>query len=76
MNRCLCGMKFITECKLAFIYQSIVNGVVNLIVVIVTHLVKPLIRIHKTEWKVKLFFWCLDRGYYSETIKDSFIKFS
>lgn len=70
-------MKFITECKLAFIYQSVVNGVVNLIVVvIVTHLIKPLIRIHKTELKVKLFCWCLNRGYYSETIKDSFIKFS
>lgn len=49
-------MKFITECKLAFIYESVVNGVVNLIVVvIVTHFVKPLIRIHKTELKVKLF---------------------
>ena len=57
MNRCLFGMKFITECKLAFIYLSVVNEVVNLIVVIVTHLIKPLLRIHKTELKVKLFFF-------------------
>ena len=49
-------MKFIAAYQLAFIYQSVVNGVVNLIVVvIVSHLVKPLIRIHKTQLKVKLF---------------------
>ena len=42
--------------QLAFIYESVVNGVENLmVVVIVTHFVKPLIRIHKTELKVKLF---------------------
>lgn len=49
-------MKFIAACKLAFIYQSVVNGVVNLrVVVIVSHLVKPLIRIHKTQLNIKLF---------------------
>ena len=67
-------MKFITECKLAFIYLPVVNGVVNLIVVIVTHLIKPLLRIHKTELKVKLFL--LIEAIILRTIKDSFIKFS
>lgn len=68
-------MKFISAYKLAFSCQLVVNGVINLIVVmIVSHLVKPLIRIHKTLLKVKLFLFI--EAIIMKTIKDSFIKFT
>lgn len=61
-------MKFTAAHNLAFIYQSGVNGVVNPVdVVMVSHLVTPLIRIHKMQLKVKLFF--VHRGCHSENNK-------
>jgi hypothetical protein len=42
--------------KLAFIYQSVLNGIINLMILLtVSHLVKTLIMIHKMQFKVKRF---------------------
>lgn len=64
-------MKFTAAYKLAFIYQSVVNGVVNPIVVIISHLVKLLVRIHKTQLKVKFCFVLFTEAAILKTIKYS-----